>query len=136
MSRKGPGASPRRYAEHRRALAQIGEDGPIPAAHGVVRWRLLDLAQWVWDEFSISISPQTLSRELRRLGYRKLSARPRHHAQDADAIPILKKLPGQAGGDPQGAPTRHADRSEEHTYELQSLMRISYAVFCSKQKQQ
>src|SRR3546814_9017059 len=28
------------------------------------------------------------------------------------------------------------DRSEEHTYELQSLMRISYAVCCLKQKQQ
>src|SRR3546814_5846567 len=28
-----------------------------------------------------------------------------------------------------------ADRSEEHTSELQSLMRISYAVFCLKQKQ-
>src|SRR3546814_2445322 len=27
------------------------------------------------------------------------------------------------------------DRSEEHTSELQSLMRISYAVFCLKQKQ-
>src|SRR3546814_2367578 len=27
-----------------------------------------------------------------------------------------------------------ADRSEEHTSELQSLMRISYAVFCSKKK--
>src|SRR3546814_7400952 len=27
-------------------------------------------------------------------------------------------------------------RSEEHTSELQSLMRISYAVFCLKQKQQ
>src|SRR3546814_10145991 len=27
-----------------------------------------------------------------------------------------------------------ADRSEEHTSELQSLMRISYAVFCLKQK--
>src|SRR3546814_10463778 len=28
-----------------------------------------------------------------------------------------------------------AARSEEHTSELQSLMRISYAVFCLKQKQ-
>src|SRR3546814_2606377 len=28
------------------------------------------------------------------------------------------------------------DRSEEHTYELQSLMRISYAVFCLKKKKQ
>src|SRR3546814_14423786 len=34
-------------------------------------------------------------------------------------------------------PLRHADahdRSEEHTSELQSLMRISYAVFCLKKK--
>src|SRR3546814_4422569 len=28
----------------------------------------------------------------------------------------------------------HGDRSEEHTSELQSLMRISYAVFCLKKK--
>src|SRR3546814_17003518 len=43
------------------------------------------------------------------------------------------------------APTRRADilwaggfseRSEEHTSELQSLMRISYAVFCLKKKTQ
>src|SRR3546814_8170093 len=30
--------------------------------------------------------------------------------------------------------TTHQDRSEEHTSELQSLMRISYAVFCLKKK--
>src|SRR3546814_4897290 len=30
--------------------------------------------------------------------------------------------------------TNHAQRSEEHTSELQSLMRISYAVFCLKKK--
>src|SRR3546814_4879889 len=29
---------------------------------------------------------------------------------------------------------RHTGRSEEHTSELQSLMRISYAVFCLKKK--
>src|SRR3546814_3200241 len=29
-----------------------------------------------------------------------------------------------------------ADRSEEHTSELQSLMRISYAVFCLQKKKQ
>jgi hypothetical protein len=45
----------------------------------------------VWDEFALSISKQTLSRELRALGYRKLSARPRHQAQAADAIPAFKK---------------------------------------------
>src|SRR3546814_1740380 len=31
---------------------------------------------------------------------------------------------------------RHGGRSEEHTSELQSLMRISYAVFCLKKKNQ
>src|SRR3546814_6768775 len=34
-------------------------------------------------------------------------------------------------GDPR---PRHSRRSEEHTSELQSLMRISYAVFCLKKK--
>src|SRR3546814_1768609 len=32
------------------------------------------------------------------------------------------------------APLFPVDRSEEHTSELQSLMRISYAVFCFKKK--
>ena len=91
LDRKPPGCRPMLDAAQRRALAQIVEAGPIPAAHGVVRWRLIDLAQWVWDEFALSISKQTLSRELRALGYRKLSARPRHQAQDADAIPAFKK---------------------------------------------
>src|SRR3546814_6400491 len=35
-----------------------------------------------------------------------------------------------------GQPVRLADRSEEHTSELQSLMRILYAVFCFKKKSQ
>src|SRR3546814_10868363 len=40
----------------------------------------------------------------------------------------------EAGGHPgYGAPSG-AGRSEEHTSELQSLMRISYAVFCLKKK--
>src|SRR3546814_2291699 len=34
----------------------------------------------------------------------------------------------------EGSPT--LERSEEHTSELQSLMRISYAVFCLKKKKQ
>src|SRR3546814_9142481 len=33
-----------------------------------------------------------------------------------------------------GSPSFTASRSEEHTSELQSLMRISYAVFCLKKK--
>src|SRR3546814_3239348 len=37
-------------------------------------------------------------------------------------------------GRPAAADRRRRSRSEEHTSELQSLMRISYAVFCSKKK--
>jgi len=58
----------------------------MPAVHGVVRWRLVDLAQWVWEEFRVSVSEDTVGRELRALGYRKLSARPRHHAQAPGAV--------------------------------------------------
>src|SRR3546814_5453744 len=38
----------------------------------------------------------------------------------------------RGGGGRRGG--RQRDRSEEHTSELQSLMRISYAVFCLKKK--
>lgn len=57
------------------------EDGPTPAIHGVVRWRIVDLCQWMFEEFRIAVSDTTMSRQLRAMGYRKLSARPRHHAQ-------------------------------------------------------
>ncbi len=88
---KAPGKKPKLNDARRRELAQIIDSGPIPAAHGVVRWRLIDLAQWVWDEFGIRIAKQTLSRELRAMGYRKLSARPRHHAQNEHAVEAFKK---------------------------------------------
>src|SRR3546814_7638687 len=55
------------------------------------------------------------------------------------------RRPAQAAAAPQGLYTEghrrrpqglsaHRRRSEEHTSELQSLMRISYAVFCLKKK--
>ena len=88
---KAPGQPSRLNSAHRAALAAVIESGPIPAIHGVVRWRIIDLCQWVWEEFRISIAKQTMSRELRALGYRKLSARPRHHAQAEGAIDRFKK---------------------------------------------
>jgi len=72
------------------------ESGPIPAVHGVVRWRLIDLVQWIFEEFRITIAKQTLSRELRAMGYRKLSARPRHHAQAEGVIENFKKTSPRA----------------------------------------
>jgi transposase len=91
---KAPGRVLRLDATQRRALAELVEGGPIPSVHGVVRWRLSDLVQWVYETYLISISEQTLSRYLRTMGYRKLSARPRHHAQNPDAIAAFKKTSG------------------------------------------
>ena len=91
IDRKAPGQPSRLNDEQRAALAAMVENGPIPAVHGVIRWRIIDLCQWIWEEYQISVSKQTLSRELRAIGYRKLSARPRHHAQKAGAVEAFKK---------------------------------------------
>src|SRR3982750_4256439 len=91
VNRKPPGQPSKLTNTHRAALQAIVEQGPIPAIHGVVRWRLIDLIQWVWEEFRLSISKQTLSPELRAMNYRKLSARPRHHAKNEAAVAAFKK---------------------------------------------
>jgi transposase len=88
---KAPGNVCKLSARHREALLALVESGPIPAVHGVVRWRLKDLVRWLWDEFRIAVSETTLGRELRTLGYRKLSARPRHHAKSEAAVAVFKK---------------------------------------------
>src|ERR671911_3222049 len=56
LTGRAPGAAPRLHGQHREALQAIVEQGPIPAIHGVVRWRLVDLIQWLWEEFRLSIS--------------------------------------------------------------------------------
>src|SRR3546814_3762332 len=77
-----------------------------------------------------------------RNGEGRLAGRPSiasHQAPDARKIPTFA-LPRNHGGHPcpvilssarsAHLPTTSSNRSEEHTSELQSLMRISYAVFC------
>ncbi|ACL62695.1 conserved hypothetical protein (plasmid) [Methylobacterium nodulans ORS 2060] len=94
---KAPGARPRLNADQRAALRALVEQGPMPAIHGVVRWRLVDLAQILCEDHGVSVSQQTLSRVLRGMGYRKLSARPRQHAQDPQAAAAFKKPSPPAG---------------------------------------
>jgi transposase len=91
IDRKAPGQAPKLDAAQRRALARMVEDGPIPAVHGVVRWRLKDLAQWIFEEFGIAIDETSLGRTLKAIGYCKLSARPRHYAQNELALEDFKK---------------------------------------------
>jgi transposase len=91
LDRKAPGAARRLDAAHRRALAALVESGPIPAIHGVVRWRRKDLVRWLYEEFGVEVGETTVGRELRAMGFRRLTARPRHHAQNEFALEAFKK---------------------------------------------
>src|SRR3546814_3152710 len=76
------------------------------------------------------------------------SAPPFRHQPDAELRhPVRRSSPEICAGKPYRARPRRVEiadrpdgrglahaRSEEHTSELQSLMRISYAVFCLKKK--
>ncbi len=103
---KAPGKAPKLNDVQRQALAQRVEEGPIPAVHGVVRWRLLDLAAWLFEEYRLTVSKATVSRELRALGFRKLSARPRHYRQNEVAMEDFKKT-----SPPSWRRSRHVCRS-------------------------
>ncbi len=98
---KGPGGlidrnapSPERKLNdgQRAALAAKVEASPILTGLGVVRWRRFDLAQWIWEEFAVSVEESTVGRELRRVGLVKRSARPHHYAQDPETLEAFKNL--------------------------------------------
>jgi len=86
-----PGSPPKLGKEHRAFLARVVEDDPIPAVHGVVRWRGCDLIVLLHEEFGIEVSDDTVYRALKQLGFAHLSARPRAYKQDAEAMEAFKK---------------------------------------------
>jgi len=88
---KAPGNKPKLSDAQRQALVEIIEKGPTPELHGVIRWRLADLVKWLEDQFKVTIDETNVSRVLKTFGYVKLSARPRHHAQDEAALEAFKK---------------------------------------------
>src|SRR3546814_3403988 len=81
-------------------------------------WRL-------WRSFSGLLTPITI-----RMRQRGSPAPVVHHLRPSStsASPSLRMLSAIL------VASEEATRSEEHTSELQSLMRISYAVFCLKKK--
>src|SRR5215467_3250213 len=86
-----PGMPPKLDATHRAFLARIVAEGPIPAVHGVVRWRACDLIMRLHEEFGISVSDDTIYRALKDLGFSHVSARPKAYKQDPEAIEAFKK---------------------------------------------
>ncbi len=88
---KAPGNRPKLNEDQRQALARMVESGPIPALHGVVRWRRKDLARWLFEAFRIEVDETTVGRALRAMGFAKLSARPRHYTQNEVEMEAFKK---------------------------------------------
>ncbi len=86
-----PGVPPKLDEEHKAFLARTVEEGPIPAVHGVVRWRACDLIMRLHEEFGLSVSDDTIYRALKDLGFSHLSARPKAYKQDAEAMDAFKK---------------------------------------------
>src|SRR3546814_995788 len=71
-------------------------------------------------------------RTARHATARPTRCQPRHAG--GDLCPALRRIRQCAGAVAVLRARRRRRRSEEHTSELQSLMRISYAVFCLKKK--
>ena len=89
IDRKPPGQAPRLNGVHRAALAAIIESGPIPAVHGVVRWRIIDLCQGSFEEFRVVVAKQTLSREPRALVIASFSERLEAIGREKDVEPSV-----------------------------------------------
>ena len=77
-----PGTRPRLSKEHEAVVAELVRQGPSLAEHGVVRWRRKDLAAVIGQRFGVALAERTVGTLLRRLGFRRLSVRPRHPKRD------------------------------------------------------
>ena len=86
-----PGVPPKLNSRHKAFLARIVDEGPIPAIHGVVRWRACDLIMRLYEEFGLSVSDDTIYRALKKLGFSHMSARPKAYKQNAEAMDAFKK---------------------------------------------
>ena len=86
-----PGSKPRLLSAQEAEVAQWVRQGPTLAEHGVVRWRRIDLSRQIKARFGVHLAERSVGDLLRRLGFRRLSARPRHPGHDAAAQEAHKK---------------------------------------------
>ena len=89
--RRRPGPRPRLTPEQEAELATAVERGPDPDRDGVVRWRRVDLQALIETRFAVRLHERTVGKVLRRLGFARLSVRPRHPKADAAAQEAFKK---------------------------------------------
>jgi transposase len=90
---------PRKLDEAQQAeLSRIIVEGPDVEAEGVSSHTLADLARITAERWNISYHPASMSRVVRRLGFSRQKARPRHPKTDPAAQAAFKKSPGNAEG--------------------------------------
>src|SRR5215212_7331868 len=85
------GRKPRLTAEQGAELAAAVERGPDPDRDGVVRWRRVDLRALIKARYDVELHERSVGKVLRRLGFARLSVRPRHPLSDPAAQAAFKK---------------------------------------------
>lgn len=110
VDRKPPGAAPRLSPAQMRELAELVRRGPDPAVHGVVRWRRIDLSRLIEQHWGVTLAERSVGDLLRRLGFRRMSVRPRCPEQDVAAQEAHKKT-SPTWSPPASRPGHAASRS-------------------------
>lgn len=90
-NRAAPGARTKLSAEQEREVAELVRNGPDLALHGVVRWRRIDLARVIEQRYRVTLAERSVGDLLRRLGFRRISVRPRCPKQNVAAQEAHKK---------------------------------------------
>ena len=70
---------------------KVVEQGPDPARDGVVRWRRVDLQALIKARFEVDLHERSVGKLLRRLGFTRLSVRPKHPKSQPEAQEAFKK---------------------------------------------
>ena len=90
-NRTAPGAKPRLSPAQEQEVADLVRSGPNLAEHGVVRWRRIDLSRVIEQRYGVKLAERSVGTLLHRLGFRRISVRPRCPGQDAAAQDAHKK---------------------------------------------
>jgi transposase len=85
------GRKPRLTAGQEAELAAAVERGPDPDRDGVVRWRRVDLQALIEARFGVRLHERSVGKVLHRLGFARLSVRPKHPKADEAAQEAFKK---------------------------------------------
>jgi transposase len=88
---RSPGPRSKLTVQQQAELAALVEAGPDRARHGVVRWRRVDLRDELERRFGVVLHERSVGKILAKLGYRRLSVRPRHPEADEAAQEAFKK---------------------------------------------